>query len=238
MPCIGWTNINISFVFEVGVLLEDRSKVERANMVGLRWNKLNQSFNTTSYVKKLHQRFTYHHYHQYHKFLLIIIMTGGPYCIFLIINLTKSLTSIQTIWFAESLHYLPKDENEFSLFFLLLLTWIYLNLLRRAYPRNAPRPRPPLEDSSTNLVNFPSTPSTPTNLIDLQDCFFNCSSQIFTRKTPKNFRFVTHFQSAIRYLQNQVNFMQWQPQPEIRARLINHGGGVINKAQNARMSGP
>ena len=34
MPCIGWTNINISFVFEVGVLLEDRSKVERANMVG------------------------------------------------------------------------------------------------------------------------------------------------------------------------------------------------------------
>jgi len=33
MPCIGWTNINISFVFEVGVLL-DRSKVERANMVG------------------------------------------------------------------------------------------------------------------------------------------------------------------------------------------------------------
>ena len=117
MPCIGWTNINISFVFEVGVLLEDRSKVERANMVGLRWNKLNQSFNTTSYVKKLHQRFTYHHYHQYHKFLLIIIMTGGPYCIFLIINLTKSLTSIQTIWFAEILHYLPKAENEFSLFF-------------------------------------------------------------------------------------------------------------------------
>ena len=84
---------------------------------GLRWNKLNQSFNTTSYVKKLHQRFTYHHYHQYDKFLLIIFMTGGPNSLFLTSNLTKSLTSIQTIWFAESLHYLPKAENEFSLFF-------------------------------------------------------------------------------------------------------------------------